>query len=126
MVGIPVAIDRMTEFSINVGPRDTDRLRRRCEEWLKTIKEAHLAVERIAAATALGHVADPVAVPSLEAAAARDSCGSCFYTLVKIGTPDSIAALRRLADSPQQYVRAQARGALATFARWLVAPRHER
>jgi len=115
--GRALSVDRQAAFSITVGPRDPKRLREQCQDWLETGLSAKTADERLASLAALSLVQDPVGIPFLETGAARDMCAGCTVALARIGNADAIAALRRLAQSPNGNVGAKAKSVLATIKR---------
>jgi hypothetical protein len=111
--GGQVAVNRAVSLSVEVKQRNAGRLRRRCEQWLEQAGHQRPGGEARAAEVALSNVIDPVAIPYLEKAIERSNESLFFGTLIKIGGPEVLAVLERLAKSTNQVTAAQARSVLA-------------
>jgi len=110
--GAPVPVQREYRQTLEVGPRDPERLRTRCEEWLKVASTARVVDDQESALRALQFTIDPVAVPFLVAAIERRQKTELVDTLRRIATPDARSALQRLAQSTDASVRTAAITAL--------------
>jgi hypothetical protein len=88
---------------VNVLPYDAGKLKEVCEKLASEIEASASVREAVWAATALGHVADPVAVPYLDRAL---QSGKYIETpaiegLVRIGNVDAVNVLRKIvAENP--------------------------
>jgi len=111
--GASVPVDRHYHQTVVVGPRDPERLKQRCEEWLKRASTARIAEDQFSALRALQYTVDPVAVSFLVTAIERKQTAELVDTLRRIGNPAAISALQRLTQNSDASVRTAATTALA-------------
>jgi hypothetical protein len=115
-VGIDdVKIEAERTFTVEVLPRDETRLLRRWRELEAVIGRERVGSEAyIAALDEMAYFRDPIAIPWLEAAMAREVFGAPFCeSLARIGTPEARRALERLAKHSAAWVASDAKAALA-------------
>lgn len=100
-------------FSVVVLPRDPGRLEELCRSLESRLAQPQGLPDHRQAAQELAAVRDPVAIPYLERAAAREvSLPKIYETLAAIGTPEARQALERLSRHPTAWVAANAKAAL--------------
>lgn len=111
--GVPTDVRRDHVFNIVVLPRDPGRLEELCRSLESRLAQPQGLADHRQAAQQLAAVRDPVAIPYLERAAAREVLLPTLYeTLAAIGTPGARQALGRLSRHPTAWVAANAKAAL--------------
>lgn len=115
---VQIDVRRDHAFRVVVSPRDTDRLEELCRSLERRLAQPLGHPDHGQAAQELVAVRDPVAIPYLERAAAREiglprNRPSLTEALATIGTPEARQALERLSGHPTAWVAASAKAALA-------------
>jgi hypothetical protein len=106
-------IARAETVEISVLPRDTDRLKKVCEELARGALEAPLQRDAYVFARALTFVVDDEAVPYLKKIAQNeDLAGTAVKGLERIADLKAVAALKDLCANPNRDTSVRARGAL--------------
>jgi hypothetical protein len=102
-------------FVLDIGPRDAAELKRVSAALLEQIVKAKSYEDAAAAATALSHVADPVAVPDLEKTltSGRMVESIAIAGLARVGNEEAARVLISTLHGPDAEVAQLARAALA-------------
>jgi hypothetical protein len=101
----------VTEFSVQIGPRDPAQLERVSHELADKAMGGATLEESMEAANALSYIRDPLAVDSLARVLRQGSLVEHYAVdgLGRIGNPQAIAALVAAQDHPDEEIRAAAR-----------------
>lgn len=113
LAGGTPSIRRNAKWDVNLSPRNTARLRERCEEFLATIESDTYDTPGQRALAGLTWIRDPIAVPYLvKSALRRDISLEEVEALVRIGGPEARAGLEALTKSPNRFTALAAQGGL--------------
>jgi hypothetical protein len=107
-----------TQFQLRVGPHDPHALRQVCQRLADTVMLGETAEERLNAARALSHVADPAVLPFVREilAARRDVDWLLVQGLVRVRHAAAEAILLEMAQSMNEERAALGRNALERIA----------